>query len=197
MDLQLGFFASHRGSNVAAILTAIERGDLDAQPKILICNNPDAPVLSLAQRKNIPAYCLNQKNTEQLDDVTLALLRDHGVNLVVLAGYLQKVGPQIISAYSNRMINIHPALLPKYGGKGMYSLKVHEAVIKSEDTESGATVHLVTAEYDEGRILAQYKVPRYVRDTAETLAERVLGVEHVLYPQTLREIQRGIILLDE
>ena len=197
MDLQLGFFASHRGSNLAAILTAIENGDLDAQAKVLICNNQNAPVLDLALKKNIPAYCLNQQDPEQRDEAILALLRDHGVNLVVLAGYVQKVGQQIISTYSNRIINIHPALLPKYGGKRMYGLRVHQAVINSPDMESGATVHLVTAEYDEGRILAQYKVPRHARDTAETLAERVLRVEHVLYPQTLRDIQRGIILLEE
>ncbi|MGC9310700.1 MAG: formyltransferase family protein [Candidatus Aenigmatarchaeota archaeon] len=144
----------------------------------------------------MPHYCLNRNNTENLDETILSVLTEHEVNLVVLAGYMKKVGPSVIDAYPNKILNIHPALLPKYGGEGMYGMKVHEAVINSDDKESGATVHIVTSEYDTGRILAQYKVPRYERDNPETLSERVLGVEHVLYPQVLKDIQNGVISLD-
>jgi phosphoribosylglycinamide formyltransferase-1 len=196
MDLRLGFLASHRGSNVEAILKEIEQGKLDARAKVIISNNPKAPVLNLGKDVNIPCYCLNREITENPDEAILNILRRHDVNLVVLAGYVKKIGSAVLDAYPNRMLNIHPSLLPKYGGKGMYGMRVHEAVIQSRDRESGATVHIVTQEYDEGRILAQYKVPRYERDTVQTLAERVLGIEHVLYPQTLKDIQRGILSLD-
>lgn len=196
MDLHLGFLASHRGSNVRAILEAIERKELDAHPEVLICNNPDAPVLTLAEEKGIPCYCLNVKNSENLDEAIIETLKNHKVNLVLLAGYMKKLGQAVIDAYPNRILNIHPALLPKYGGEGMYGIRVHEAVINSKDEESGATAHIVNSEYDAGRILSQYKVPRYEKDTPETLAERVLGAEHVLYAQVLKDIQRGIISLD-
>ncbi len=197
MELRLGFLASHRGSNVEAILDAIEKGELEARAEALICNNPGARVLELARERGIPSYCLNKNNTDNLDEAILSVLKKHNVNLLVLAGYLKKLGALVVKAYPNRILNIHPSLLPRYGGKGMYGLRVHEAVINSNDKESGATVHIVTEEYDAGRIIAQYKVPRYERDTPETLAERVLRVEHVLYPQVLMDIQKGIIILDE
>ncbi|MCX6749108.1 MAG: phosphoribosylglycinamide formyltransferase [Candidatus Pacearchaeota archaeon] len=194
MELRLGFLASHRGSNVGSILDEIKAGKLEACPKLIMSNNPSAPVLDLGKVRDIPTFCLN--GAKSPDKTILETLRKYGVNLVILAGYIKKLGPRVIEAYSNRILNIHPALLPKYGGKGMYGMRVHKEVINSEDLESGATIHIVTTEYDAGRILAQYKVPRYGRDTAETLAERVLRIEHVLYPQTLRDIQRGIINLD-
>lgn len=196
MDLQLGFLASHNGSNVKAIVEAIEIGQLEGLAKVIISNNTNAQVLEFAKEKNIPYYCLNAKSMPLLDDKILEKLYEHEVNLVVLAGYMKKVGEKIIQSYENRILNIHPSLLPKYGGKGMYGQKVHEAVINSSDIESGATVHIVVPEYDKGRILAQYKVPRYERDTPDTLAERVLRIEHVLYPQVLEDIQKELIILD-
>lgn len=196
MELKLGFLASHMGSNVEAILNKIEAGELEASTKVIISNNQNASVLDLGRNRNIPDYCLNKKNIEDPNEAILEALQRHDVNLVVLAGYMKKLEYNIMQAYPNRILNIHPALLPNYGGKGMYGMYVHEAVIESDDVESGATIHMVTIEYDRGRIVAQYKVPRYERDTAETLAERVLRIEHVLYPQTLRDIQKGIINLD-
>lgn len=196
MKLQLAFLASHKGSNVRSMVDEIKGGELKADARVIISNNPNAPVLELAKERNIPNFCLNKNNAENLDERILETLRNYKVNLVVLAGYMKKLEYKVIEAYPNRILNIHPALLPKYGGKGMYGMHVHEAVINSGDIESGATVHIVNEEYDKGRILAQYKVPRYERDTAETLAERVLRIEHILYPQTLVAIQRGIISLD-
>ncbi len=198
--LKLGFLASHNGSNVEAILKNIENGSLDAEPKVIITNNPDAGVLKIAKEHSIKHYCLNQntfsKEFSSLDNALLQTLKNHGVNLVILAGYMKPISKAVLDAYPNRILNIHPALLPKYGGKGMYGKNVHEAVIKSKDKESGATVHIVNDEYDSGRVLAQCKVPLYPSDTPETLSARVLRFEHVLYPQVLRDIKEGLIDLD-
>ncbi len=200
MDLNLGFFASHKGSGVKAILENIENGSLEAKPKVIISNNLHAPVLNIAQDNGIPHYCMNTKTYpskfNSLDDAVLGILSLHDVNLIILAGYMKHVSGEIINAYRNRILNIHPALLPKYGGKGMYGRYVHEAVLRSDDNESGATVHVVSSVYDEGRILAQCKVPRYPNDTVETLSDRVLQFEHILYSQVLRDIKLGLIDLD-
>ena len=201
MDLRLGFMASHNGSNVEAILNNMENGSLIAEPQVIISNNPNSGVLKIAEHRNVPNYCLNSKNYQpkfdSLDEAILKTLIQHDVNLVILAGYMEQIGEKIIRAYLSRILNIHPALLPKYGGKGMYGKHVHEAVIKSDDRETGATVHIVSPEYDKGRILAQCKVPRYLNDTVETLSQRVLRFEHVLYSQVLRDIQLNLIELDK
>jgi phosphoribosylglycinamide formyltransferase-1 len=196
MDLHLGFLASRRGTNVRAILEAIARGDLVARPRVLISNNPEAEVLHLAQERGIPRYCVNARSHADVDGTIVGILREHDVNLVVLAGYMKRIGQKTLDAYQYRILNIHPALLPDYGGKGMHGLAVHKAVIDAGDKESGATVHMVTNEYDAGRILAQDRVPRFATDTPETLSERVLQVEHVLYSRVLADIQRGIVRLD-
>lgn len=201
LNLKIGFFASHNGSNVKAILENIKSGYLNAVPKVIISNNPDAGVLKIAKANDIPNYCLNAKNYSEkynsLDEAILETLKTHEVNLIVLAGYMKKISPAIVDTYKNRILNIHPALLPKYGGQGMYGEFVHQAVLKSDDTETGATIHLATPEYDKGRILSQCKIPRYKNDTAETLSQRVLKFEHTLYSQVLKDIELGLINLDE
>ena len=201
MKLKIGFFASHNGSNVKAILENINSGYLNAEVKIIISNNPNAGVLEIANANNIPAICFNGKNYpakyNSLDEAILDTLNKHEVNLIVLAGYMKKINPALINTYKNRILNIHPALLPKYGGEGMYGESVHQAVLKSDDTETGATIHLVTPEYDEGRILGQCKVPRYKDDSVKTISQRVLRFEHILYSQVLKDIELGLINLDE
>jgi len=201
MNLKIGFLASHNGSNVKAILENINSGYLKAKANIVISNNPNAGVLEIAKANNIPAVCLNSKNYPEkynsLDETLLATLQEHEVNLIVLAGYMKKISPIIINSYKNRILNIHPALLPKYGGQDMYGEFVHQAVLKSNNTETGATIHIVTPDYDEGRILAQCKVPRYQNDTVQTLSQRVLKFEHVLYSQVLKDIELGLINLDD
>ena len=166
LNLKIGFFASHNGSNVKAILENIKSGYLNAEPKIVISNNPNAGVLKIATENNVASACLNAKNYPEpygsLDEAILATLRKHGVNLIVLAGYMKKISPAILDAYKNRILNIHPALLPKYGGEGMYGEFVHQAVLKSDDAESGATIHLATPKYDEGRKII--KLSLYQRD---------------------------------
>lgn len=199
MELNLGFMASHSGSNFQAIVDNIEKGNLIATAKVLISNNSDAKVLERAKQAGVSSYCFNSKVFPDFlseEDAIIQTMEDYKVNLVVLAGYMKKIGEGMIEAYPNGILNIHPALLPRYGGEGMYGARVHEAVIASDDEESGATVHIVNEEYDLGKILAQCKVPRYKTDTIETLSVRVLGVEHVLYTQVLRDIQRGLINLD-
>ena len=193
MRLRLGFFASGKGSNVEAILGNIENGSLDAEAKIVISNNPDAGVLEIAQKRGIYDCCLNSQNYssrfETLDRGLLFLLAHFQVNLVVLAGYNKQVGVRIIEDFPNRILNIHPALdLERFGGKGMYGLRVHESVLKSGEKRSGATVHLVTGEYDKGRILGQREILVEPDDTPKSLAAKVLEQEHILYSQVLREI---------
>jgi len=130
-----------------------------------------------------------------LDQAILSALRQHQVNLVILAGYMKKLGEKTLSAYPGRVINIHPALLPKYGGEGMYGARVHAAVIQAGDPESGVTIHLVDREYDHGVILAQCRLPVLKNDTALTLAERVLEREHTFLVETIRKIIAGEIIL--
>jgi phosphoribosylglycinamide formyltransferase-1 len=199
MELNLGFLASGNGSNFRAIVLNINEGSLEAKARVLISNNPDAGVLRSAQSLDFPSYCLNRSALEgfpDVDEAIIGILRRHDVNLVLLCGYTGKLGDKVVDAFPNRILNIHPALLPKYGGKGMYGHHVHDAVIASSDTETGVTVHLVDKEYDHGRILAQARVPRYEADTSQTLGERVLRFEHVIYSQVLRDIQKGIMELD-
>jgi phosphoribosylglycinamide formyltransferase-1 len=199
MKLRLGFLASHGGSNVQAILDACREGRLDAEPCVVISNNSDAPVLDRAMAARVPAFHLSahvHPDPTRLDEAILATLEKHRVNLIVLAGYMKKLGPKTLARYRGRVLNMHPALLPKFGGRGMYGHHVHDAVLAAGEKESGATVHLADEEYDTGRILAQRKVPVRADDTSESLAARVLEVEHHLYAETLQRIARGEIKLE-
>jgi phosphoribosylglycinamide formyltransferase-1 len=199
MKLRLGFLASHGGSNVQAILDACREGRLDAEPCVVISNNSDAMVLDRAMAARVPAFHLSSHvhpDPARLDEAILQVLEKHRVNLIVLAGYMKKLGPKTLARFRGRVLNIHPALLPKYGGRGMYGNHVHEAVLAAGEMDSGATVHLVDEEYDEGRILAQKKLPVMADDTPESLAARVLEVEHQLYAETLQRIATGDLKLE-
>lgn len=199
IPLRLGFLASHGGTNLQAILDAITSGDLAAQACAVISNNSSAAALERARRLNIDALHLSSSthpHPEALDAAILAALRDRGVNLIVLAGYMKRIGARVLEAYARRVVNIHPALLPKFGGQGMYGLRVHEAVLAAGERVTGVTVHLVDREYDRGAILAQLEVPVEPGDTPEALQLRVLEQEHFLYTDTLRRIAAGGIDLD-
>ena len=198
MKLRLGFLASHTGSNLQAIIDACRAGRLGAELRVVICNNSQAQALERARGAGIATRHLSSHthpSEEALDAAILATLREHGVNLLVLAGYMRKLGSRTLAHYRGRVLNIHPALLPKFGGPGMYGARVHEAVLAAREKESGATIHLVTAEYDQGPIVAQSRIAVLPDDTAESLAARVLEVEHALYPETLARIARGEIEL--
>ena len=196
MKLRLGLLASHGGSNLQAILDACRSGRLHAEPCVVICNNSDAPALERARRAGVPDCHLSahtHPDPADLDQAIAATLGRHHVNLIVLAGYMKKLGSITLERYRGRVLNIHPALLPKFGGQGMYGRRVHQAVLAAAETTTGVTVHLVDEEYDRGPILAQRAVPVRPDDTADTLAARVLKVEHELYVDTLERIARGDI----
>jgi formyltetrahydrofolate-dependent phosphoribosylglycinamide formyltransferase len=176
--MRLAVCVSGRGSNLLALIDALDRSPL-AQVVLVLSNRPDTPALELARERGIHAVAL----TDYRDPFEwLARLSAEGVDLVVLAGYLKLVPAEVIAAYRGRILNIHPALLPAFGGPGMYGKRVHEAVLASGARMSGATVHLVDEEYDRGEILAQARVPVLPGDTPETLAARVLEAEHRLLP---------------
>lgn len=196
--MKLGFLASHGGSNMQAILNGCQSGAIKAEPTLLICNNPKATAIERATRAGIPFKVLNGKthpDPQQLDQAMRESLMEAGIDLVILAGYMKKIGPLTLSAFSNRILNIHPALLPKFGGKGMYGMRVHQAVIEAGETESGSTVHLINEEYDEGPILQQSPIPVMPDDTAESLQARIMVNEYSLYPDTIAKISRGEIRL--
>lgn len=186
----ISVFASGSGSNLQSIIDHIEAGTLPAKIAFVLSNNSAAGALNRARRHNIPAVHFSAKthpDPEQYAADLLSLHRDAGVEVVALAGYMKHLPPSFIASYQGRILNIHPALLPQFGGKGMFGIHVHEAVIAAKAKESGATVHLVTDHYDEGPVLLQEKVAVLQADTPETLAKRVLAVEHRIYPKALKE----------
>jgi formyltetrahydrofolate-dependent phosphoribosylglycinamide formyltransferase len=178
MTMRVAVAVSGRGSNLEALLRALG-DDAPARVVLVVSNRADAAALARAREHGVPAEVLSQPAdaTEWLDR-----LEHHRVDLLVLAGYLKLVPAAVIARYRDRILNVHPALLPAFGGRGMYGHRVHEAVLASGARESGATVHLVDEVHDRGRILAQGRVPVLPGDTAETLAARVLSVEHRLLP---------------
>ncbi|MCY3760427.1 MAG: phosphoribosylglycinamide formyltransferase [Gemmatimonadetes bacterium] len=197
-DMKLGFLASGSGTNMQAILDACRDGRLPAEPVVAVGNNSRSRALERARRQGIPAFHLSSRthpDPDALDAAIASVLGRCGADLVCLAGYMKLVGPRTLRAFEGRILNIHPALLPKYGGRGYYGRAVHEAVLASGDTETGATVHLVDALYDHGPVLARVRVPVLAGDTPETLAGRVLEKEHHLFPDTLRRIAAGEIKL--
>jgi len=195
-ELRLAFFASGRGSNVEAILQSIETAELNASPKIIFTNRSDAGVIKVAERRKLPYLVANKKTyADRCDEVTLGLLRDFEVTHVILAGYLKKISQSFIDAFPGRILNIHPSLLPKYSGKGMYGSRVHQAVLDEGDTVSGPSVHVVTEEYDDGTLLGQRIVKVKEEDTIKSLSSRVLTAEYKLFSNVLIEIQQGRILL--
>ena len=194
----LGFLASHTGSNMQAVIDACKSGKLAAKPSVVISNNSDSEALKRAARAGIPHYHFSSRThplSEELDDAILQVLILHEVDLVVLAGYMRKLGSQTLGYYKGRVINIHPALLPEFGGQDMYGINVHRAVLKAVEKETGVTIHLVDENYDQGPILAQTRLPVMPSDTAETLAKRVLETEHKFLVETLDNIISGKITL--
>lgn len=194
----LGFMASHSGTNMQAIIDAIKEGKLNAQACAVISNNSNSLALERARIEGIPAYHISSKkypDEEELAQAIINAFKENGVDTVVLAGYMKKLSPNVIHAFNGRVLNIHPALLPKFGGKGLYGMYVHEAVIRAGEKISGATVHLVDEHYDHGKILNQKTVDVSPEDTPESLAQKVLKIEHQLYVETLQKIASGEIVI--
>lgn len=196
MKARIVVLASGSGSNFQAVLNAIDRGEVDAEVVRLIASRPAIGAIEKAENANIPSVVVQRKHFDSPESYENALLDELSSakpDLIVLAGFLVQIPVLIIRAFENKIINIHPSLLPDFGGKGFYGIKVHEAVIKAGKRESGCTVHMVTENYDEGPILAQSKVPVLPSDTAESLAKRVLDAEHKLLPKTIQTILKNQI----
>jgi len=178
MPMRIAVAISGRGSNLAALLAALPPG-APAQVALVLSNRADAGGLEVARENSVPAMVLADPADSS---AWIDALSQHQIDLVVLAGYLKLVPAPVVHRYRGRIINIHPALLPAFGGRGMYGHRVHEAVLANGASVSGATVHLVDEIYDRGAILAQARVPVLPADTPDTLAERILAVEHRLLP---------------
>jgi len=194
--LNLAVFASGRGSNFKAILQAIQEKKLDAKITLLVSNNPDAGCIDTAMKNGISAQVISRKDfssREEFVKTILSSLKKAGTDLIVLAGYMKKIPDEVLDNYHNRIVNIHPALLPSFGGKGMYGIKVHEAVLNAGCKVTGVTVHFVVKEYDRGPIIAQQCVEVRPGDTPETLAARVLKIEHSIYWETIQKFVQGKI----
>ena len=190
--VKISILVSGGGSNLQAIIDNIENGSLqNAEIVQVISSREDAFALERAKRAGIKGVVISKEafpDSDVLAKELIKVLENAGTDIVVLAGYMSILHEDVIKKYHGRMINIHPSLLPKFGGKGFYGIKVHEAVIAAGEKVSGATVHFVEYEIDTGEIILQREVPVKEGDDAETLAKRVLEVEHVIYTEALQKV---------
>ncbi len=184
--INVAIFASGAGSNAQKIIDHF-RNDADVNIALIVCNKAGAGVLVIAEEEGIPSLLINKNKFEQ-DGSYARVLQELRIDFIVLAGFLWKIPLPLIKAYPNRIINIHPALLPKYGGKGMYGQHVHEAVIQANEKESGITIHYVDEQYDHGNTILQAICPVEVTDTAATLAGKVHQLEHLHYPVVIANL---------
>ncbi len=195
---KLGFLSSHGGSNMQAIIDACKIKKLNMIPTVIISNNSKSQALKRARIENIPYFHLNSKthsDSIELDNEIKNKLIEHNVDIIILAGYMKIIGLNTLSYFRNKILNIHPALLPKFGGKGMYGRHVHEAVLAAGEKITGVTIHIVNEEYDSGPIINQCQLPVYENDTVDTLSERVLEREHEFFVETLQKISERRIKL--
>lgn len=182
----IAVFASGTGTNALRIIDHFHDRD-DISVELLVCNKADAPVVEKVRERGIEVIVIDNEAFES----GLALLQEldyRAIDWIVLAGFLRKIPVNIIRGYHNRIINIHPSLLPKFGGKGMYGMHVHRAVIEARETETGISIHLVNEEFDQGRILAQYSVPVGEADTPESVAQKVQELEHRYFPYIVEQV---------
>lgn len=189
--IKLGFLASHNGSNMQAIVKACQEGKLHAIPQVVISNNRDSTALKYSHKSGINWRHINNVTHPDLieqDKEIRDTLLENKVDLVILVGYLKLLGQHTLATFKGRILNTHPSLLPKYGGKGMYGIHVHREVINSKEKETGITIHHVNEEYDQGKIIAQCILPVFAGDTPEKLAQRVLEREHAFIVEILRKI---------
>ncbi len=186
---RIAVFASGRGSNFQAILEQIKKGFIPASIELCITNNPEAGIIEIAEANGISVKICPPKDysdSHAFNQAILTALIEAEIDYIILAGYLKLIGRQIVDRYNNKIINIHPALLPSFGGKGMYGHHVHEAVFNRGVKLSGATVHLVNNEYDAGPIVLQKSVSIEDAISDEEIAKRVLKIEHEIFPQAVK-----------
>lgn len=194
--LRIAFLASNNGSSFRAIVSAIQNERLDAVACILISNRATASALPYAGQNGIPHACIPTQNREAAaDEDLLRQLQDARADIIILSGYLKKLGPKTLEAFQGRILNVHPALLPKFGGQGMYGRRVHQAVLEAGETVTGATVHLADGEYDHGRIIANEEVAIHPSDDVESIERKVLEAESSLLTRLIAEICMGRLSL--
>lgn len=173
------------GTTLQAIIDSINKGDLKAKINLVVSDNNDAYALERAKKSNIPTYIIKNKTTEEIDIELSNLLKKYDVDLIVLVGYLKLIGKRLVNDYT--IINTHPSLLPKFGGKGMYGMNVHKAVVEAKEKYSGPTVHFVNDKYDDGNIIAQTKIELSKDETPESLSKKVQAVEKVQLINVLKD----------
>jgi len=191
VPIRLAIFASHTGTTAQAVIDALRDRRIDGAAVLVICNNPDAEVLARAAAAGIPSVVINSRthpDSDALDRAVLEAVRRVDATHILLAGYMKKLGPLTVRAFEGRVFNSHPALLPAFGGQGMYGDRVHEAVLAAGAARTGATVHRVTNDYDAGEILQQVEVPVLPDDDVSSLGERVRGAERDLVVAVLAGI---------
>lgn len=191
--IALAILSSHTGTTAQAVFDAVRDGRIAGRAVLVICNNPEAEVLERARLAGVPSRVLNGRTHPDPDDLDCAILeaiRAAGASHILLAGYMKKLGPRTIAAFEGRAFNTHPALLPAFGGQGMYGDRVHAAVLAAGATRSGATVHLVTNDYDDGAPVAQAEVPVVQGDDVNSLGERVRAAERELVVSVLARLAR-------
>lgn len=196
--MKLAIFASHTGTVLQAIIDACERGELAAEVCVVVGNNSRSGAANRAARHDIPFVHLSgctHPDPDLLDQAMVEALERHAAELVFLAGYMKRLGPRMLSRYRGRVLNTHPALLPRFGGQGMYGARVHASVLEAGERVTGVSVHQVEAEYDTGPVISQCEVPVLAGDSVETLSERVQVRERRFVVETLDRIVRGEIAL--
>lgn len=188
---RIAVFASGSGSDFQSLIDGVEAGEINARIVCLVASKPDIGAVIRAARHGIPVAVYQKRdyeNTAEMFEAITEFLRTLNVDYIILAGYLTILTPNIVSAFKDRIVNIHPSLIPKFCGDGYYGMRVHTAVIEAGETQSGATVHFVDEGTDTGKILAQETVPVLPDDTPESLAGRVLDLEHSLLPKTVKKL---------
>ncbi|RXJ68451.1 phosphoribosylglycinamide formyltransferase [Halarcobacter ebronensis] len=187
---RVGILASHNGSGFETIYKACEEKSLDAQVVLVISNNSEANVLEKAFQKNIPNYVINAKiyPNESLDERITLMMKEFKVDYIFLSGYMKKLETNLIKTFENRIINSHPALLPKFGGKGMYGTNVHKAVIEAKEKISGCTIHFVNENYDEGEYILQKKLTLDENESVESLEKRIKELESKAIVEALQKV---------
>ena len=183
MKKRIAIFASGKGSNAKAIIDYFKNSETIAV-SMIATNNPNAGVLAIAKENNINTFIFSR---EELQNEASFLAHISDIDYIVLAGFLWLIPSYLVKHFPNRIINIHPALLPKFGGKGMYGMRVHEAVHVAQEVETGITIHFVNEHYDEGTYIMQQKVSITIHDTPESIANKVLQLEHYWYPKAVEQ----------
>jgi len=189
--MKISFLASHGGSAAKHIITAIRNNALDAEIAVVITNNPHSDIYHWCRNNAVEVFyisALTHPDEDEKDASITQALQKAGTDLIVLSGYMKKIGPQTVKAFSNKILNIHPSLLPKHGGQGLYGDKVHESVLESGDKQSGATVQFINNEYDAGPIVQQKKVDVAINETLVSLKAKVQAIEGELYLNSIKKI---------